>query len=403
MTRIKTSPHSIQRGIQLRVLREQLGFDQDQAGALIHRSDTVISFLENGGQVQVEKYGDALEREYKMLLGQQSSDADPLFRRTYNPPIEEPVASEPDPEPEDGLVRVDFQGDTLTAIERDGKVWVSVRRVCEALGINFAAQSREIQQDQALCSVVAHQATTAKDGKNYNTLLISTKGLMLWLAGISTSRVSPHAAQKLTAYKLECAEVLERHFFAKHQAHHSPSSASPFDLNHPVFASLAQTAALLGGKIGEFGAELVSVKQQVEQQSKAVEDVAVEVGRIKEALQKDAEQRQQIAMDLRFGGISEPTQLPPPRTLRSSLSMRVRGWAFQRGGGEAYKETWDRLYREFRDRYHHDIVARAKNRNNMDKLDYAEREGLIESLYNLACFLFPIEDRERPSATHADF
>lgn len=385
MTRIKaSSPHSIQRGKQLRVLREQLGLDQDQAGALIHRSDTVISFLENGGQVQVEKYGDALEHEYKMRLGQESS-------------AEDPSIEEPEDEPEDGLVRVEFQGDTLTAIERDGKVWVSVRRVCEALGVDFAGQWREIQKDQALCSCVDQWSTHDKMARIQPALLISTKGLMLWLAGISTSRVSPHAAQKLTAYKLECAEVLERHFFAKHQAHHSPSSASPFDLNHPVFASLAQTAALLGGKIGEFGVELVNVKQQVEQQSKAVEDVAVEVGRIKEALQKDAKQRQQIAMDLRFGGISEPTQLPPPRTLRSSLNWRVRGWAFQ--NGIPYNDAWDRLYREYRDRYQYDIATRARNRK-MSGVELAEQEGLIESLYNLACFLFPMKAENEGGEAH---
>jgi len=379
MSKIQTSPHSIQRGIQLRVLREQLGLDQGPAGALIHRSRALIWFLENGGQAQVEKYGDALEREYKTRLAQQSS------------------------EPEDGLVRVDFQGDTLTAIERDGKVWVSVRRLSEAFGLDSEGQNQKLQKDQYFRATTCKMQGVGKNGLRREQWFLATEAIPLWVATISSGDASPQIQAKLLAYKLECAEVLERHFFAKHQASSSPSSASPFDLNHPVFASLAQTAALLGGKIGEFGAELVSVKQQVEQQSKAVEDVAVEVGRIKEALQKDAEQRQQIAMELRFGGISEPTQLPPPRTLRSSLSMRVRGWAFQRGGGEAYKETWDRLYREFRDRYHHDIVARAKNRNNMDKLDYAEREGLIESLYNLACFLFPIEDRVRPSATHADF
>jgi hypothetical protein len=50
----------------------------------------------------------------------------------------------------------------------------------EALGIDFASQSKVIQQDQVLSSTVDQSSTVGgKDGKQRDLLLISTKGLVL--------------------------------------------------------------------------------------------------------------------------------------------------------------------------------------------------------------------------------
>lgn len=427
MTRIKTSPHSIQRGIELRVLREQLGLDQDQAGVLIHRSDTVISFLENGGKVQVEKYGDALEHEYKMRLGQSSAEdlswevaGDP-FCQAYIPSIEEPVESEP----EDGLVRVDFQGDTLTAIERDGKVWVSVRRVCEALGVDFAGQWREIQKDQALCSCVDQWSTHDKMARIQPALLISTKGLMLWLAGISTSRVSPHTAQKLTAYKLECAEVLERHFFAKHQA--SPPSSS--DLSTVLMFMAEQNRQTLM-QVAELNRQaqkdtLLLVGQIISGKTQEIQADATKAAKeaAQEAITQEQERsRQEVAEEL----FIPPMGKPQPKGLRADINLRRDNFVRVRWGGVGHSEANKLLYAEFRARYGIDLPARAAAWNRKEQpaqgslpfgpprkgsayngFDVAQSMGLIKDLHAVACEIFDLRaghgSESGPSATHAGF
>lgn len=105
---------------------------------------------------------------------------------------------------------IPFHGDTLEAVQRDGKVWVSVKRVCESLGIDLKSQHRKLQS----CSwaVMVIMTTTAPDGQMYETSVIQLDSLPMWLATINVRKVAEDIRPKLTAYQREAAEVLRRHF-----------------------------------------------------------------------------------------------------------------------------------------------------------------------------------------------
>lgn len=61
--------------------------------------------------------------------------------------------------------------------------------------------------------------------------------------------------------------------------------------------------------------------------------------------------------------------------------------AFCTATGADFRDTWNWLYREFRDRYHFDAKVRAENRK-CSTLDVIEQEGLMGALYVLASDLF---------------
>jgi prophage antirepressor-like protein len=54
--------------------------------------------------------------------------------------------------------------DTLDAIERDGKVWVSLRRCCETLGLDLSTQLRKLKA-KAWASVVEMTIESPGEGK----------------------------------------------------------------------------------------------------------------------------------------------------------------------------------------------------------------------------------------------
>lgn len=86
----------------------------------------------------------------------------------------------------------------------------------------------------------------------------------------------------------------------------------------------------------------------------------------------------------------EPEPLPPPSVPVPEISRRVLVNRVVRAychiEGMHYNAAYNKLYGEFLDRYHVDLRARAEG--DESPLAVAERVGLLEELYALACHLF---------------
>lgn len=108
------------------------------------------------------------------------------------------------------LVRVPFNGGNLVAAIVNGVPHVSVRHVCDALGIDTRSQLRKLNSRP--WAVVVKKTMPAADGKNYETSLIDRRTLTMWLATISTNAVAPEARDLLDAYQTEAADALDAYF-----------------------------------------------------------------------------------------------------------------------------------------------------------------------------------------------
>jgi len=141
------------------------------------------------------------------------------------PRDKEPVA-EPDAEVHQSgvsLVPVSFHGDTLEAVRSGSSVMVSVRRVCEALGIDDFTQARKLKE--CAWATTSIMLAVAKDGKNREVFCIDLESLPMWLAGINLGKVSPEIHPKLLAYQKECKAALAAHFGVSQQ----PPGLQPID------------------------------------------------------------------------------------------------------------------------------------------------------------------------------
>ena len=115
------------------------------------------------------------------------------------------------------LATVDFHGDTLEAVkDKDGTIWVSIKRCCENLGLDRATQMLKLKKKD--WAVRGQKPLTGPDGKIYEVDVIDLTTLPGWLFSIDSRRVKPEIKDKLVKYQRECAKVLADHFLGTKQA-----------------------------------------------------------------------------------------------------------------------------------------------------------------------------------------
>lgn len=109
------------------------------------------------------------------------------------------------------VVSVPFHGDTLEAVQTgDGKIMVSIKRVCESLGIDVEGQRKKL----ATCEWATTEfiSAVAQDGKQRRLAMIDLESLPMWLATITASKVKAAVRPKLLQFQREAHKVLAAWF-----------------------------------------------------------------------------------------------------------------------------------------------------------------------------------------------
>lgn len=108
---------------------------------------------------------------------------------------------------------ISFQGQLLIAIRKEGKVFVAIKPICEAIGIGADYQVQAIKNHPIMGAAhnVACVQVGEKQSRNMATLELSY--LNGWLFTIEPSKVKAEARENLLSYQRECFQVLFEHFF----------------------------------------------------------------------------------------------------------------------------------------------------------------------------------------------
>lgn len=116
-----------------------------------------------------------------------------------------------------GLSKFHFDGDAID-VQMDGQdVYVSVRRVCDALGVDYPTQQTKLKEKE--WATIGLCPTVADDGKRRQMTMLHLDSLPMWLATIDAKRVKPEVRPKLLRYQRECAKVLADHFLGRRMPH----------------------------------------------------------------------------------------------------------------------------------------------------------------------------------------
>ena len=108
------------------------------------------------------------------------------------------------------MVPVPFYGDTILAVQSGDKVLVSVKRICDSLGVSVQSQLDKLKKAQ--WSGVTMILTPDARGREQSHSVIPVDSLPMWLVTINPSKIAEPLRDKLRKYQLEARDVLARHF-----------------------------------------------------------------------------------------------------------------------------------------------------------------------------------------------
>ena len=101
--------------------------------------------------------------------------------------------------------------------DESGNIFVPVKPICQAIGIDHDAQRQRIKRHRKLSSVAVTVTATGTDGKSYEMLALPLQYVYGWLFSIDLSMVAESALPTVEKYQDECYDVLYHHFTASMQ------------------------------------------------------------------------------------------------------------------------------------------------------------------------------------------
>lgn len=100
----------------------------------------------------------------------------------------------------------------VIVIDEDGKKFVPVKPICEALGVDYSSQLQRIKEDDILSSTMGLSTTVGADGKDRKMATIPLKYVFGWIFSISVKNVKEEAKEGLLNYKVICYDALYNYF-----------------------------------------------------------------------------------------------------------------------------------------------------------------------------------------------
>lgn len=164
-----------------------------------------------------------------------------------------------------------FYDDELTAVRAaDGQIYVSVRHMCDALGLNVQAQTRRMDRHNVLSDglMVAKIATIKGARQSY---ILRVDLVPLWLTGVSTKAVKDEIRPKLEKFQREAAKVLWE-AFQEGRLSADPSFAALLETDSPAvqayktfqaLTKLARSQILIEARVDEHERRLENIEARL--------------------------------------------------------------------------------------------------------------------------------------------
>lgn len=150
------------------------------------------------------------------------------------------------------IVTVNFRGDDLYGFKQDDGVYLALKPMVEAMGLDWSAQFRRVQRDPILAEGIAMMATPFGRGGDQQTLCIKLELVNGWLFTIDSSRIrDDDVRQKVQTYQRECYQVLHEHFSGKRkpaEIEGEPDEAASVNERRSLVAEARQTFGAMAAR-----------------------------------------------------------------------------------------------------------------------------------------------------------
>lgn len=101
---------------------------------------------------------------------------------------------------------LEFNGKTIYFLAIDGKYWIAIKPICEALGINYDRQYKNLLKHRILSGVYAKQHMHDSSGRLQQMISLPEEYIYGWIFSINSD------SEELARYQDECYHVLFHYF-----------------------------------------------------------------------------------------------------------------------------------------------------------------------------------------------
>jgi hypothetical protein len=101
---------------------------------------------------------------------------------------------------------LDFNGKTIYFLSVDGTYWVAIKPICEAIGVDYEGQRKNLKKDKFWDQLPSIQTVVAADKRSREMLCLPEQFIYGWICSIQSSN------PELIAYKKKCYQLLYDYF-----------------------------------------------------------------------------------------------------------------------------------------------------------------------------------------------
>lgn len=257
--------------------------------------------------------------------------------------------------------------EVLAARTETSEIYLPIRPICTALGINWATQYRKIKADEILLESTRSLRMQTHGGAQI-LVCMDVEAIPLWLAGIEPSRVRADLRERLKTYKRWVRKVVYEAFAREtgiEVATGEPHEATPGAPDVTALVHIAQMAEA----IAAMARQQIAFEQHVDTRVAAIQlDMAIQREEIMGRLDKAAAVVGGLLHRMTtVEGIVAPGQVIS-ETQAAEISALVKAIAAEmaerdkdtgRKGRNPYQAVFGELYRRFRVSSYHNIPART--------------------------------------------
>ncbi len=158
-----------------------------------------------------------------------------------------------------------FDGDTIQAVKENEKVWVPLKPICEAMGIDWDGQRKLLQRDEVLAATTVTMTAVGADGKQREMVCLPLDYLNGWLFKLTPWLfTAKEVREKVIRYQRECFRVLAEHFLGKASAEAAVSAAVMERARRYELNDRRDILKRIGGIMSQYGISAAAVKRLAE-------------------------------------------------------------------------------------------------------------------------------------------
>lgn len=101
---------------------------------------------------------------------------------------------------------LEFNGKAISFLSIDGQYWVAIKPICEALGVDWSRQYKNLKMHRFFSSVQAVQPMHDSSDRLQRMIAIPERYVYGWIFQIKS------ASKELVMYQQECCDILYDHF-----------------------------------------------------------------------------------------------------------------------------------------------------------------------------------------------